>query len=231
MGGYSLNYHKHIHSGEGGFALTNSLDFANRMRLIRNHSESVVSIDNSGEMKRMLGNNFRLGEIEAAIAKPQVERIEKIVEGRIRAAHKLIDGLKELPNLTVPQKLSDSSNVFYILPLIFNAGGSITRDKLVEILRSEGIPGIVSKYTNIHRLPVFLEAKQAPDEFHPWNLNSQSIAFGTYGSGACPIAEDLYDNSFLGIHMCSSEFTDSEVELVLGAFRKVWAELGWTGEN
>ena len=231
MGGYSLNYHKHIHSGEGGFALTNSLDLANKMRLIRNHSESVVSADDPVESKRILGNNFRLGEIEAAIAKPQIERIENIVEGRIRAAHELIDGLRELPNLTVPQKLSDSSNVFYILPLIFNADGSITRDKLVEILRSEGIPGIISKYTNIHRLPIFHEAKHAPEEIYPWKLNSQSVAFETYGSGACAVAEDLYDNSFLGIHMCASEFTDSEIELVLGAFRKVWVELGWTVKN
>ena len=37
IGGFSLNYHKHIHTGEGGIALTNDEDLYHRMTLIRNH--------------------------------------------------------------------------------------------------------------------------------------------------------------------------------------------------
>ena len=43
IGGFSLNYHKHIHTGEGGVAVTNDDFLAERMRLIRNHGEVVVS--------------------------------------------------------------------------------------------------------------------------------------------------------------------------------------------
>ena len=43
IGVFSLNYHKHIHTGEGGIALTNNKKLAERMQLIRNHGEAVVA--------------------------------------------------------------------------------------------------------------------------------------------------------------------------------------------
>ncbi len=42
VGGFSLNYHKAIHCGEGGVAVTNSDNIATRLKLIRNHGESVA---------------------------------------------------------------------------------------------------------------------------------------------------------------------------------------------
>jgi dTDP-4-amino-4,6-dideoxygalactose transaminase len=227
MGGYSLNYHKHIHSGEGGFALTNNLDLASRMRLLRNHSESVVTDAVNDEIKGYLGSNFRLGEIEAAIAKPQVDRIDSIVGTRITAAHALISGLSRLPGVELPCPVSDQSNVFYILPIILTDLGKVSRDRLVEILRAEGIPGVVSNYTNIHRLPIFKQASNSWREIYPWNMADKSIALGTYGDGGCPVAEELFEFRFFGIHMCAADFTEVEVAKVIGAFNKVWSELGW----
>ena len=66
VGGFSLNYHKHIHTGEGGILVTNDKNIYDKMSLIRNHGEAVI-----GEMKfkdqvNILGYNFRMGEIEAA---------------------------------------------------------------------------------------------------------------------------------------------------------------------
>ena len=42
VGGYSLNYHKHIHTGKGGILVTDDDAIAERLRLIRNHAEAVV---------------------------------------------------------------------------------------------------------------------------------------------------------------------------------------------
>ena len=42
VGGYSLNYHKHVHTGEGGILVTDDAQVADRARLIRNHAEAVV---------------------------------------------------------------------------------------------------------------------------------------------------------------------------------------------
>ena len=43
IGGYSLNYHKHIHTGEGGIIITNNDYFARRMQLLRNHAETIIN--------------------------------------------------------------------------------------------------------------------------------------------------------------------------------------------
>ena len=40
MGGFSLNRHKHINTGEGGIIITNNKKYAQRLRLLRNHAES-----------------------------------------------------------------------------------------------------------------------------------------------------------------------------------------------
>ena len=42
IGGFSLNYHKTIHTGEGGILVTNNPKLALRLQLIRNHAEAVV---------------------------------------------------------------------------------------------------------------------------------------------------------------------------------------------
>ena len=46
VGGISLNYHKHIHTGEGGVIFTNSDKIAKKLNLIRNHAESVIKSKN-----------------------------------------------------------------------------------------------------------------------------------------------------------------------------------------
>ena len=42
VGGFSFNYHKHIHTGEGGLIVTNDEQIYTRCQLIRNHAEAVV---------------------------------------------------------------------------------------------------------------------------------------------------------------------------------------------
>ena len=42
VGGFSLNYHKHIHTGEGGILVTNDKKIYDKMSLIRNHGEAVI---------------------------------------------------------------------------------------------------------------------------------------------------------------------------------------------
>ena len=54
VGGYSLNYHKHIHTGEGGIVATDD-DIADRVMLIRNHAEAVIGPKGQRELHNLLG--------------------------------------------------------------------------------------------------------------------------------------------------------------------------------
>ncbi len=64
IGVFSLNYHKHIHTGEGAMCTTNDDDLVERLQLIRNHAEAVVEKKGVTNLVNMVGFNFRLGELE-----------------------------------------------------------------------------------------------------------------------------------------------------------------------
>ena len=66
IGGF-FNYHKHIHSGEGGIIVTSDDGLAEKMRMIRNHAEAVVGPRDWPDVTNMLGFNYRMTEVEAAI--------------------------------------------------------------------------------------------------------------------------------------------------------------------
>ncbi|MBI4022333.1 MAG: DegT/DnrJ/EryC1/StrS family aminotransferase, partial [Candidatus Andersenbacteria bacterium] len=73
IGVFSLNYHKHIQVGEGGVCVTRDADLAERMQLIRNHAEAVVEGKEVSNLANMIGFNFRLTEIAAAIGIEQLK--------------------------------------------------------------------------------------------------------------------------------------------------------------
>ena len=78
VGGFSLNYHKHIHTGEGGILVTNCDKIAEKLQLIRNHAEAVVADKGVTDLSNMLGYNFRMGEIEAAIGIEQLKKLKNL---------------------------------------------------------------------------------------------------------------------------------------------------------
>jgi dTDP-4-amino-4,6-dideoxygalactose transaminase len=87
IGGISLNYHKHIHTGEGGVLFTNNKKYAEKMQLIRNHADAVLKKRKNLPLTNMIGNNFRLGEIEAAIAIVQLKKLKRITRNLIKKAN------------------------------------------------------------------------------------------------------------------------------------------------
>ena len=69
IGVFSLNYHKHIHTGEGGMCVTRDPDLALRLQAIRNHAENIVEPAGIGDAINMIGFNFRMSEMSAAVGR------------------------------------------------------------------------------------------------------------------------------------------------------------------
>ena len=88
IGGFSLNRHKHIQTGEGGVLVTNDKKIAERCRLIRNHAECII--DEKSNSSNMIGSNYRMGEIEAAIGIMQLKKLKKIIKSRQKKLRKLL---------------------------------------------------------------------------------------------------------------------------------------------
>ena len=225
IGGFSLNYHKHIHCGEGGVLVTNDDRLAERLCLIRNHAEAVICSDEPSELCNMLGYNFRMGEIEAAIASVQLTKLASRVESRQRIAAELNAGLSALLGVKVPQVPEGATHVYCVYGLTLDVDTlGVSRDCIVEALIAEGVPSLMRGYQNLHMLPMFRQKIAYGTKGFPWTSPYCSSDV-QYGSGVCPTAEKLHNETFLGFNICMNELPPSDVELVVKAFHKVWAQL------
>ncbi len=225
IGGYSLNYHKHIHCGEGGILVTNDDRLAERMCLIRNHAEAVVRTDDSQALGNMLGFNFRMGEIEAAIAVGQIGKLAARVASRQAAADRLSTALRALPGLKTPFTPQGLTNVYYVYGMVLEPDAlGVSRRRIVEALQAEAVPGLVVGYQNLHLLPMFRNRIAYGTGGFPWTspYAGQDVR---YGPGLCPVAEKLHSETFLGLNLCMNEFRPEDIDQVAAAFAKVWANM------
>jgi len=225
IGGYSLNYHKHIHCGEGGILVTDDDRYAQRLRLIRNHAEAVIGSDDPAELANMIGYNFRLGEIESAIARAQLRKLAAKVASRQRAAGQIAAGLDGLTGLVLPKIADDCTHVYYVFGMRLEPElTGVSRASIVAALRAEGVTGLGSGYQNVHRLPMFEHGIAYGKNGFPW-VGMDKSPTRRASTRSCPVAERLHDEEFFFLNICAHEYTPAEAELVIAAFVKVWANL------
>jgi dTDP-4-amino-4,6-dideoxygalactose transaminase len=224
IGGYSLNYHKHIHTGEGGILVTDDDDLAERLQLIRNHAEVVVGGKGVSNLVNMVGHNFRLGEIECAIGLEQLKKLSGLVASRQQLAEALTDGLQGLPGLHTPVIGSDRTHVYYVYPMQLDTHLlGVSRDRICDALNAEGV-GVSRRYQNIHLLPVYQRKIAFGSHGFPWSSDVCRREV-SYEKGICPVAERLNDASYLGFGLCVHDLDLDNVAGIVSAFRKVWDQL------
>lgn len=225
VGGYSLNYHKHIHTGEGGILVTDDDQIAGRLQLIRNHAEAVVGDKGVSSLSNMLGYNFRLGEIECAIGIEQLRKLSGLVASRQALANQLTEGLRGLPGLQTPVVGPDRTHVYYVYPMQLDLGVlGTTRDRICDALNAEGV--VVSRrYQNIHLLPIYQRKIAYGSKGFPWTSDICRRQVD-YRKGICPVAEKLYDETYMGFGMCVYDLDRSDIGRLVDAFHKVWTHLG-----
>lgn len=225
IGCFSLNYHKHIHTGEGGILVTDDDNFADRLRMIRNHAEAVAGDREVTDLSNMVGHNFRLGEIEATIGIEQIKKLNGFVASRQRAAKRLTDGLVDLRGLRTPVVRLGNTHAYYVYPMVLDVDQlGVPRSKIIAALDAEGVKGLAGGYVNVHLLPMYQKKIAYGSHGFPWN-SSICHRDVSYAKGICPVAERLHDSTYMGFAMCLHELTNEDLDLVVEAFRKVWANI------
>lgn len=199
MSSYSFENTKHLSCGEGGMIITNNENYAKNCRKAGGHGfKSLSSV--SGKIKLdkdkwqnpdferhdEIGWNYRMGEINSAIAIAQLERIEEIVDLRIKSAEIFLEVIKECDYL-IPQKIpSDRTSSFWSVPVIYNGEEKIGvswydfRKKYIEF----GGDGIYSTWKVPYMEPVMRDRKFV-------KMNPEIYKDVKYEEGLCPIAEDI----------------------------------------
>lgn len=221
IGIFSLNYHKHIHAGEGGMCVTDDDRLAQRLSLIRNHGENVVeTLDLTDDLANLIGFNYRLTEMSAAVAIAQLDRIHHHVGVRDQLARQLSAGLADLEGLTVPVVRPGCRHVYYVWAAKYDeAVIGLTRSQFSQALAAEGFPHFTGYTRPLYLLPVFQKRIAIGWAGFPFTLSDRH-----YPLGLCPVAEWMYERGFLGFEPCAYAPLPSQVQQLIAAVRKVHAQ-------
>lgn len=222
IGVYSLNQHKIIHCGEGGIAVTNDDELALRLQLIRNHGEAVVEEMGYTNLRNMVGGNYRLGEIEAAIAVEQLKKLPKLLRQRIALAEHLTELLSKVECLTTPSVRENGSHVFYLYPLRYHEEATgLPRAQYVDNVRALGIPlyRLAAGYIKpLYLEPIFARKDEFKNGF-PYNLLPEDQR-PRYEKGLCPVTERFYEKEFIVTAYNYPPLTKSDMKDIAKAFEK-----------
>lgn len=231
IGVYSLNYHKHIHSGEGGIIVTDNDVLADKIRLIRNHAEAVLNargIKDRSELINMVGYNYRMTEIEAAIARCQLRKLPYLLTQRLANTEYLNKKLAQIPCIQPTKIRQDAKHAFYVHPLQFDAGvAEMHRNRFIEAVKAELPPTLLREESTVllsygYVKPLYLQP-----------LYQERIAFGRdgfpftlsdiiYPKGLCPMTEEMHFNRLVTHEFMRPGMTIDDMNDVVRAFEKVW---------
>ncbi|HQH78379.1 MAG TPA: DegT/DnrJ/EryC1/StrS family aminotransferase [Synergistaceae bacterium] len=232
LGIFSLNFHKHIHCGEGGVVVTDDDDLALRVRMIRNHAES--SLDNSGitDLRNMVGFNFRMTELEAAVARCQLRKLDHVLPERQENCAYLNARLGEIPAISPTWVREGATHSYYFHALTFDEGvAGVSRNRFIDAVRAElpvtelrekeGVNLRAGYVKPVYLLPMFQE-RQAYGSRHcpfvaPWHEGNVS-----YAPGICPVCERLQSSEIFVHELMRPPFRREDLDDVVRAFEKVW---------
>ena len=223
IGVFSLNYHKHIHTGEGGMCVTQDDDLALRLQLIRNHGENAVGPLEMTDLRNMIGFNFRMTEIQAAIGREQLKRVDKHVGRRVEIAQALSRGVEGLRGLIPPVVREGCRHVYYVWAVRYREEElRLKRSTFCRALAAEGFPVFEGYVKPLYLLPAFQKKIAIGNKGFPFHLSPQR----DYRKGLCPVCERMHEREFIGFEPCAYDLDEKTLEVMVQAIRKVHGSLG-----
>ena len=209
---FSFHPVKTVTAGEGGAVLTKDDALAQRVKLFAKHGitrdpELLREQSNSSWYyeQQLLGYNYRMTDIQCALALSQLQKLERFAARRKELVQQYDQAFREIPEVMIQAEVEGSDTVrhLYILRLDFSRL-SCGRKKFYDAMQAENI-GV-----NVHYIPVY------------WFPYYQSLG---YRRGLCPNAEAYYESSMtlpLFYSMSDQDQDDviQAVKKLIGYFRK-----------
>jgi perosamine synthetase len=146
---WSLYASKNMTTGEGGVVTTDSDEMAETLRLIRTHGEKAkyASV--------MLGYNYRMSEIQAAIGLVQLEKLPTFVAKRRENAKRLAKLLAASDRLKLPEESQERQHSWYLYTVRLQNATESERNKIVEELKKKDIGAEVYYVNPVHLMPYY----------------------------------------------------------------------------
>lgn len=230
MGVFSLNYHKHIHTGEGGMITTNSDRFAERLRLIRNHGEAALdSLPELTDLTNLWGCNYRLTEIQCAIGIGQLRRLEDYIRQRIGNCRYIAGKLAHLPGIVPPVEYEGCRHVYYVQPFRYKKEVvGVPRNRFIEAVAAE-LPSAHLR-ENTGKLigmgyvrPIYLQRLYQERSATRCAFNCPRYQGEvSYAPGLCPVTERMHDEELFTHEYMRPPMTREDLDDFVRAVEKVY---------
>jgi perosamine synthetase len=133
LGCFSFYGTKNVTTGEGGMITTDDDVLADRLRILRNQGMRARYV------YEVAGHNYRLTDLQAALAIPQLALVEESTSRRQRNADRLIAGLCDVPGLRLPCQLDGRRHVWHQFTVLLTDEAPVDRDEFVAKLADRGV--------------------------------------------------------------------------------------------
>jgi dTDP-4-amino-4,6-dideoxygalactose transaminase len=180
----------------------------------------------------MIGFNFRMTEIEAAITREQLKKLPTLVNQRQENVNYLASKLAEIPCIDPAKVRPECEHVFYMHILKFRSQvAGMHRNRFVEAVRAE-LPAIELRETEGVKVvggyvkPLYLQP-----------MYQQKVAYGRsgcpfkcghsfrdvcYEKGICPVCERMHFDELINHELMRPFMSRQDLDDVVAAFEKVW---------
>ncbi|MDL5026090.1 UDP-4-amino-4,6-dideoxy-N-acetyl-beta-L-altrosamine transaminase [Vibrio sp. TMPB1044] len=158
---FSFHPVKIVTTAEGGAALTNQKELADKMALLRSHGitrdpEMMTEASHGGWYYQQvdLGFNYRMTELQAALGVTQMQRLDEFVAARHMLSKRYNQMLSELP-LVLPYQLENTYSGLHLFVIRLKLDEiSLTHKQVFDALRENGI-GVNLHYIPVHTQPYY----------------------------------------------------------------------------
>jgi len=148
---WSLYAAKNIGTGEGGVVTTDNDELAETVRMIRTHGEKAKY------QSLILGTNYRMTEIQAAIGVVQLKRLPDFLAKRTRNAKRLTENLGKTEKIKLPPVLKNRTHSWYLYTLRIREATENVRNNIIKQMHDKGIGSEAYYPTPIHQMPYYKE--------------------------------------------------------------------------
>ena len=167
-----LSFHpvKVVTTAEGGIALTNDDELARKMALLRSHgiTRDPAQMRGASEggwyyQQVALGFNYRMTDLQAALGRSQLTRLQSFVAERHRLAERYDAAFAGMP-VTTPYRHDEGHSAFHLYVIRLQAGATRSRREVFDALRAAGI-GVNVHYIPVHLQPYYRDLGFRPGDF------------------------------------------------------------------
>jgi perosamine synthetase len=146
---WSLYAAKNIGTGEGGIVTTNNDKLAEKVRMVRTHGEKVKY------QSLMLGTNYRMTEIQAAIGIVQLKRLPEFFKKRSQNAKRMTKNLSKSNKIVLPPNLPNRKPSWYLYTVRIKDATEEKRNRIIRQMREKSIGADAYYPTPINQMPYY----------------------------------------------------------------------------